>query len=221
MTLRLWPLVSFRCPRRRIETHPPAVLTPRLHAARLLVADDHPVNLEVMLRQLELLGLSADIAEDGAAALALWRNRRHAVVLLDLHMPVLDGFGLADAIRREEAKRDLPRTGLIAVTADALKGEDTRLFHRRDGWVPAQAHLAGRIGPRARPLDPGAGPDGEPGSGRPAGRLFDPEALRRLFGVDTGRLAALKENFADSATRDIAAIHAAANANSLRPSRTG
>ena len=40
----------------------------------MLVADDHPVNLEVICRQLELLGLSADIAEDGAAALALWRR---------------------------------------------------------------------------------------------------------------------------------------------------
>ncbi len=82
--------------RRRSRRLQPAVATPRPRAARLLVADDHPVNLEVMLRQLELLGLSADIAEDGAAALALWRKARHAVVLLDLHMPVLDGFGLAD-----------------------------------------------------------------------------------------------------------------------------
>src|SRR5262249_30017128 len=74
---------------------------------RLLVADDHPVNLEVMQRQLELLGLSADLAENGAAALELWREAHHSVVLLDLHMPVLDGFGLAESIRRDEERRDL------------------------------------------------------------------------------------------------------------------
>ena len=143
-------------------------MTPRPHAARLLVADDHPVNLEVMLRQLELLGLSADIAEDGAAALALWRNRRHAVVLLDLHMPVLDGFGLADAIRREEAKLDLSRTGLIAVTADALKGEDTHCFTAgMDGFLPkpisldALARTLGRWIPELCPgCDPGQGAAG-------------------------------------------------------------
>jgi len=57
-----------------IETtnqHPTPAMTPRPSSARVLIADDHPVNLEVMLRQLELLGLSADIAEDGAVALTL------------------------------------------------------------------------------------------------------------------------------------------------------
>ncbi len=158
------------------------MLTPRPHAARLLVADDHPVNLEVMLRQLELLGLSADLAEDGAAALASWRNRRHAIVLLDLHMPVLDGFGLADAIRREEAKRNLPRTKLIAVTADALKGEETRCFTAGiDGFLPkpisldALARTLGRWIPELVPTAIRA-------KGA-AGSLFDPEVLRGLFGV--------------------------------------
>lgn len=69
--------------------------SPRPSAVRLLVADDHPVNLEVILRQLELLGLSAETAQDGATALAKWRKEPHAVVLLDLHMPALDGFELA------------------------------------------------------------------------------------------------------------------------------
>ena len=94
----------------------------------MLVADDHPVNLEVILRQLELLGLSAETAEDGAAALAKWRKAPHDIILLDLHMPVLDGFGLAKAIRHEEAKRGLPRTALVAVTADAMKGKDARCY---------------------------------------------------------------------------------------------
>ena len=106
----------------------PPSFTPWAAAPRLLVVDDHPVNLEVILRQLELLGLSAETAEDGAAALVQWRQAQHDVILLDLHMPVLDGFGLAKAIRREEAKRGLPRTALVAVTADAMKGEDTRCY---------------------------------------------------------------------------------------------
>ena len=57
-------------------------------------------------------------------------------------MPVLDGFGLAEAIRREEAQAGLPRTGLIAVTADALKGEDARCFAAgMDGFVPKPISL--------------------------------------------------------------------------------
>ncbi len=214
VTLRLLTASFIPVPSETIGKHPPAVMTPRPHAARLLVADDHPVNLEVMLRQLELLGLSADIAEDGAAALAFWRNRRHVVVLLDLHMPVLDGFGLADAIRREEAKRDLPRTGLIAVTADALKGEDTHCFTAgMDGFLPKPISLDALARTLGRWI-PELAPAAIPAKGA-AGPLFDPGTLRELFGVDTLRLAALKENFADSATRDIAAIHAAENIDQL------
>jgi CheY-like chemotaxis protein len=197
-------------PTRHLTMHP----APRPYAARLLVADDHPVNLEVILRQLELLGLSADVAEDGASALALWQQTHHAIVLLDLHMPVLDGFGLAEAIRHEEARHCLPRTGLIAVTADALKGEDARCFVAgMDGFLPKPISLdalARTLGRWIPDLDPVAAPEETP-----AGALFDPEALRGLFGADATRLAALLQNFADSAARDVAAIRVAADARQL------
>jgi signal transduction histidine kinase/CheY-like chemotaxis protein/HPt (histidine-containing phosphotransfer) domain-containing protein len=187
---------------------------PRQSGARLLVVDDHPVNLEVITRQLELLGLSADLADDGTGALARWRTARHAVVLLDLHMPRLDGFGLVQAIRREEAEQGLHRCGLIAVTADALKGEDARCFAAgMDGFLTkpvsldALARTLGRWIPALVP---------ESASTETAsGALFDPEALRGLFGTDTKRLAALVQSFADSAKRDVAALRAAPNAEKM------
>ena len=177
---------------------------------RLLVVDDHPVNREVMLRQLELLGLSGDVAENGAVAFTLWREAPHAVVLLDLHMPGLDGLGLAQAIRSEEAAHNLPRTRLIAVTADALKGEDTRCFAAgMDGFLPkpvsidALARALGRWLPDfvANDLVPETPPDA----------LFDPEALRSLFGPGSAGLAGLVQTFADSAARDIGALRTAAD----------
>jgi signal transduction histidine kinase/FixJ family two-component response regulator len=192
---------------------PPAFM-PGVGASRLLVVDDHPVNLEVILRQLELLGLSAETAEDGAAALVKWRNAPHDVILLDLHMPVLDGFGLAKAIRREEAKRGLPRTALVAVTADAMKGKDGRCYAAgMDGFVTkpvsieALARALGRWVPNlvATPAHGGV----------PNGVLFDPEALRALFSSDAAKLAGLVQNFADSAKRDIAALHTALDAKQV------
>ena len=141
----------------------------------MLVADDHPVNLEVILRQLELLGLSAEIAEDGAAALAKWRKAPHDVVLLDLHMPVLDGFGLAKAIRHEEAKRGLPRTALVAVTADAMKGKDARCLRRGHGRIRDEAGFDRRAGSHARALGAKSGRDA---SGR-ATRLTARFSIRR------------------------------------------
>jgi CheY-like chemotaxis protein/HPt (histidine-containing phosphotransfer) domain-containing protein len=185
------------------------VVAPRPGAARLLVADDHPVNLEVILRQLELLGLSADVAEDGAAALALWRDAHHAVALLDLHMPVLDGFGLAEAIRREEATRDLPRSGLVAVTADARKGEDARcLAAGFDGFLAKPVSLDALARTLGRWLPDLA----------PAEALFDPEPLHSLFGADAARRAALVRSFADSAARDLGLIRAAPDARRLAAS---
>jgi signal transduction histidine kinase/DNA-binding NarL/FixJ family response regulator len=208
------------------EARPAAVLTeiegdrlppsfpPCATAARLLVADDHPVNLEVILRQLELLGLSAETAEDGAAALAKWRKAPHDIILLDLHMPVLDGFGLAKAIRHEEAKRGLPRTALVAVTADAMKGKDARCYAAGvDAFVTKPVSIDALARTLVRWI-PSLVAMQAPGDTR-NGALFDPEALRTLFGSDAAKLAGLVQNFADSAKRDIAALHAARHARQV------
>jgi signal transduction histidine kinase/CheY-like chemotaxis protein/HPt (histidine-containing phosphotransfer) domain-containing protein len=203
-----------------VETNgqrPTAGLIQRPSAARLLVADDHPVNLEVILRQLKLLGLSADIAEDGGAALALWRKTHHAVVMLDLHMPVLDGFGLAEAIRREEAKQKLPRCALIAVTADVLAGKDTRcLAAGMDAFLPKPISLDALTRTLGRWIPDLAETAASEEGG--AGVLFDPETLRGLLGNDAVRLAELMQNFADSAADDIAAMRVAADAQHLAAS---
>ena len=92
------------------------------------MADDHPVNREVLVRQLGLLGLEADLAEDGAEALAAVAR---AAPWHGAARPAHAGDGrldLARAIRQEEAAPGLPRTALVAVTANALKGEDERCY---------------------------------------------------------------------------------------------
>ena len=197
----------------------PAATAPRRDAARILVVDDHPVNREVICRQLELLGLSAEVAEDGAAALALWRKAPHALVLLDLHMPVLDGFGLAAAIRGDEAVRGRPRTGLIAVTADALKGEDVRCYAAgMDAFLPKPVSVDALARALARWIPDLAA--GGAASSEPAGALFDPEALRSLFGVGA-RLAAWcsASPTAPRATSRLWGRHR--TRLGLRPARTG
>jgi CheY-like chemotaxis protein len=92
----------------------------------VLVVDDHPVNREVLVRQLDLLGMAADAADDGAAAFRAWSRGKYAAVLTDLHMPQMDGYELARCIRDAEAEGRDTRTPLIAVTANALKGEEQR-----------------------------------------------------------------------------------------------
>jgi CheY-like chemotaxis protein len=98
----------------------------RSQGPRILIVDDHPVNREVLVMQLNLLGIDADSAASGADALAAWARTRYAAVLLDIHMPRMDGHELTRRLRATEAERDGIRTPIIAVTADAMKGEEER-----------------------------------------------------------------------------------------------
>ena len=66
---------------------------PAVHAAnRVLVVDDHPINREVLVRQLGTLGVTSDSAPDGLAGLQAWQRGRYAIVFADVHMPLMDGW---------------------------------------------------------------------------------------------------------------------------------
>ncbi len=94
---------------------------------RVLAVDDSEVNLEVLVGQFEVLGLPLDVATNGIEALSLWRTRSHALVLTDIHMPDMDGLELTRQIRAEEnAAPGQQRTPILALTANALKGEADR-----------------------------------------------------------------------------------------------
>src|SRR5256714_3756889 len=116
---------------RETRRAPRAALAKRAKSGtRILVADDHPVNREVLVRQLELLGIASDTVNDGVEALEIWSaaEGRYAAILADIHMPRMDGRELTRQIRVAEAKRgaSAPRTPIVAVTANAMKGEDER-----------------------------------------------------------------------------------------------
>jgi signal transduction histidine kinase/DNA-binding response OmpR family regulator len=103
-----------------------ANVAPGREGPRVLVIDDHPVNRDVLVLQLELLGIAADTAENGVDALQAWAPGRYAAVLADIHMPHMDGYELARRLRAAEADRGAIRTPVVAVTANAMKGEEER-----------------------------------------------------------------------------------------------
>lgn len=84
---------------------------------RILVADDSPVNLEVARGLLEHLGHEVATAEDGQQALDAFTAGGFDVVLMDIEMPVLDGFAATRAIRDWEAANDRPPTPIYALSA--------------------------------------------------------------------------------------------------------
>ena len=109
-----------------IVARPPTAIG-NLSKSKVLVVDDHPINREVLARQLATLGIEADVSEDGQRAIEAWQAGRYAMIFADVHMPVMDGYAMAGEIRRIEAGHaPAKRIPIVAVTANALKGEDER-----------------------------------------------------------------------------------------------
>ncbi|MCX7143916.1 MAG: PAS domain S-box protein, partial [Proteobacteria bacterium] len=88
---------------------------------RVLVVEDNPDNRKVISVLLHKLGLSTVIAEDGQQALeAIARGEAADLILMDVHMPRMDGYAATAAIRRGEKESGAPRRPIVALTADAF-----------------------------------------------------------------------------------------------------
>ena len=92
----------------------------------ILVAEDNEINRDVILRQLHLLGLRADMTSDGVEAFNRWLDGEYRLVLTDLHMPEKNGYDLTVSIRAYEKEENLRRTPIVALTANALEQEEKR-----------------------------------------------------------------------------------------------
>lgn len=91
---------------------------------KILVAEDNPINQEVIRGFLKLRGWSCKVAPDGAAALDAVKREPFDLILMDVQMPGMDGFEATAAIRALPS----PTNGIpiLALTANAMRGDDTR-----------------------------------------------------------------------------------------------
>ncbi len=87
---------------------------------RILLADDSPDNRALIRAYLKKSNCLLDEAENGSVAVEKVKTRRYDLVLMDIQMPVLDGYAAVRAIRQWERDRANPRTPIIALTASAL-----------------------------------------------------------------------------------------------------
>jgi len=114
-----------------------AALTPP--AATILVVDDSPVNLQVLVRTLHGTGHRILAARDGRTALDIMKRARPDLVLLDVMMPELDGWTVARELAADERTRDIP---IVFLTARADPA-DRRLGQQLGG-----------VGYVVKPFDP-------------------------------------------------------------------
>lgn len=92
---------------------------------KILVADDKESSRELIRNLLEHSGYEILEAADGQEALEVARASAPDLILLDIHMPVLDGYGAVRAMRQEEKLQNLP---IVALTASAMHSDRDRVL---------------------------------------------------------------------------------------------
>ena len=208
-----------------------AVPTPKL-AARILLAEDNPVNQAVATAMLQQFGCSVEVAGNGREAVAATSGLAFDLVLMDCMMPEMDGYAATREIRRLQAKGELPAFPVIALTANAIEGDREQclaagmddylakpfkaenLLHLLERWVktdPAATSRTDSPGPveagEDEPIDPAALNairDMQPGSG---GQLVRQVVALYLDNAAT-LLRALEQGYSSG---DIEAIRASAH----------
>jgi PAS domain S-box-containing protein len=93
----------------------------------ILIAEDNLVNQRLLVTVLKRRGHSVAVAVNGDEAVALWRERRFDLILMDINMPIMDGMQATMIIRRYE-RATATRTPIIAVTALAMEGDRERFL---------------------------------------------------------------------------------------------
>ncbi|HET8710591.1 MAG TPA: response regulator, partial [Spongiibacteraceae bacterium] len=122
----------FRCISQLTDTYPGTADEPTKNRVtdvhngyRILVAEDNRTNQAVVTAMLATLNLDADVVETGIDVIAALKKRHYDLLLLDVHMPLMDGYEAARRVRGELriSSGELP---IIALTANAVKGDRER-----------------------------------------------------------------------------------------------
>jgi two-component system sensor histidine kinase/response regulator len=192
--------------------HPAAPIV----GAAILLVEDNVFSQQVGRELLEEAGATVVVANNGSEALDLMRQQRFDCVLMDVQMPVMDGF---EATRRIRADLELSDTLVIAMTANAGVEDQARCMAAgMDEFITkpiAPAQLAATIARRLAQDGAGAPAAGDPAA--PGDGLLDLPALAELLGGDPARVRKFAFLFLDSTRDGLAEIDAAlANGNLAR-----
>ncbi len=104
---------------------------------KILLVEDYEGNIVVISYMLEELECDFDIAKNGLEAVNLWKDNHYDIILMDVQMPVMDGFTATATIRRLEEEGNIGHTPIIGMTAHALVGDkDKCISSGMDAYLP-------------------------------------------------------------------------------------
>ncbi|MDN3919801.1 hybrid sensor histidine kinase/response regulator [Roseateles violae] len=131
-----------------------AAAAPRWPGRYILVVEDNQVNQEVIFQMLAHLGCAVRLADSAHAGLQALQDERFDLVLMDIHMPGMDGIEALQRLRRQSAGQTPPAVPVVAVTANALSGDEKRLLsHGFDDYLPKPFRQSQLLAMLSRHLD--------------------------------------------------------------------
>ena len=187
---------------------------------RVLVAEDNPVNQELVLHLLERRGHSAIVAENGKQAIAALEKHKFDLVVMDVQMPEMGGIEATEEIRRKE-KSNGGHIPIFAMTAHAMPGDRERcLAAGMDGYIPkpidpklfTQVIETGALSPSAT----AAGGNAKPADQMKAEGAIDAEKLLARFDGNRKLLGSLIGTFQHDCPKMMAKIRGGLSARDPR-----
>lgn len=97
------------------------MLNAEAKVARILLVEDNEMNRDMLSRRLERKGHSVTMAIDGAEGLRMAGEQKPDVILMDMSLPVMDGWEATRRLKADETTRNIP---VIALTAHAMSGDE-------------------------------------------------------------------------------------------------
>jgi CheY-like chemotaxis protein/HPt (histidine-containing phosphotransfer) domain-containing protein len=157
--------IALPCPAETSFLHRSKVPPGETRPLKVLLVEDNSVNQRVAILQLKKLGYTPDTVLNGEQAVAAVQSKAYDVVLMDCHMPVMDGYTATRRIREWEHQLNRPRLRILAMTADAGRGDAEHCYAAgMDDFITKPVHLPElsaaleRATPAALAMEAGAPP---------------------------------------------------------------